>query len=165
MGRNLVVLHILCSHFTVKMTSWGFQGPTHTGHNWGHNPGVTLQSGCSLQSGVTLQSRATVQSRGTLQSVSLRGHIWITDIFNLGFFSIKYMQHWLFVFARRRIVTFQTLFFNLVFSTTIERNCQWHTHDIPETIKVQYFFFFFYLPNCVCLEKSHIRVSVSNILQ
>lgn len=114
-GRNLVVVgYILCSHFRVKMTSWGFPGPTHTGHNWGHNPGVTLQSlvtlqsGCSLQSGVSLQSRATLQSRGTLQSVSLRGHIWITDIFNLGFFFIKYMQHGLFVFARRRIVTFQT---------------------------------------------------------
>lgn len=32
-GRNLVVVgYILCSHFRVKMTSWEFQGPTHTGH-------------------------------------------------------------------------------------------------------------------------------------
>lgn len=54
-----VVGYILCNHFTVKMTSWGFPGPTHTGHNLGHNPGVTLQSGCTLQSGVTLQSRGT----------------------------------------------------------------------------------------------------------
>lgn len=103
-GRNLVIVrYILCSHFTVKMTSWGFPDPTHTGHNWGHNPRVTLQSGCTLQSGVTLPSRATLQSRGTLQSVSLRGHIW-----SLGFFFIEYMQHGLFVFARRGIVTFQT---------------------------------------------------------
>ena len=80
---EVVVRQILCSHLTVKMTSWGFPDPTHTGHNIGHKQEVTLQSrgqytvkGVVHSQGVRIQSREyTVKMTSwVFQDPTHRGH-------------------------------------------------------------------------------------------
>lgn len=103
-GRNLVVVgYILCSHFRVKMTSWGFQGPTHTGHK------LRSQSrgDSTVRGDFTVKGDSTVKRDPTV-SVTSGSHLNHRHFQPWVFFFIKYMQHGLFVFARRRIVTFQT---------------------------------------------------------